>query len=294
MANVENLVSIIMPTYNHGHFISRALDSVIDQTYPFWEMIIVDNYSTDDTSKIISSYLDPRIRFLKINNKGIIGLSRNKGLEHAKGSWIAFLDSDDWWEKSKLEIAVKQIKKGATLVYHDIFLESIKTNYLQRRISKKYQVKTPVLVDLLIRENPIATSTVLVRRDVLIKVGGMSEDPTMVGAEDLNTWLKIAKMTEKFVHIPKALGGYRMHPDGISKKDMSEPMRAAMSDFRSSLSFEQQKILEARLSYIKGRYLYLQEKYLIAIPYLYGCLNFGNMYLRVKALIMLLKIRMVL
>ena len=100
------LVSIIIPTYPQATYIGKALQSIIDQTFKNWEAIIIDNHSTDDTQKILNQFVDPRIKCLKIKNNGIIAKSRNLGIKFAKGEWIAFLDSDDWWTKDKLEICI--------------------------------------------------------------------------------------------------------------------------------------------------------------------------------------------
>lgn len=96
------LVSIITPTYNCGKFIAETIESVLGQTYTNWEMIIVDDCSTDNTANVVSQYHDPRIQYhsLKINSGASI--ARNKALKLAKGKWIAFLDSDDLWKPEKL------------------------------------------------------------------------------------------------------------------------------------------------------------------------------------------------
>ena len=84
------LVSIVIPSYNHGKFIQKAIDSVINQTYQNWEAFIIDNNSTDETNKILNNYKDIRIKKLKIENDGVIAKSRNLGINAAKGDWIAF------------------------------------------------------------------------------------------------------------------------------------------------------------------------------------------------------------
>jgi glycosyltransferase involved in cell wall biosynthesis len=92
-----------MPTYN-CKFISRAIFSVINQTYNNWELIIIDNFSTNSTAETVKKYNDSRIRHFKLHNEGLISKSRNYGIQLSKGEWIAFLDSDDYWNKKKLEI----------------------------------------------------------------------------------------------------------------------------------------------------------------------------------------------
>lgn len=103
MMNKNGLVSIITPSYNTGRYIAETIESVINQTYKNWEMIIVDDCSTDDTEKIVSSYNDSRIRFIKNDTNSGAAVSRNKAIREAKGEWIAFLDSDDLWVPDKLE-----------------------------------------------------------------------------------------------------------------------------------------------------------------------------------------------
>ena len=113
---MNDLVSIITPSYNTSSYISYTIQSVIEQTYTNWEMIIVDDCSTDNTDEIVESFLfDKRIKYIK-NSKNIgAALSRNKALKEAKGRWIAFLDSDDLWKPDKLE---KQISFMINNDYH--------------------------------------------------------------------------------------------------------------------------------------------------------------------------------
>ena len=113
-------VSVIMPSYNTGKYISDSINSVINQTYKDWELIIVDDCSTDDTVDIIRSFNDERIILLQNEKNSGAAISRNYALRKADGKWIAFLDSDDTWESAKLE---KQIKfmtdNGYAFTYTD-------------------------------------------------------------------------------------------------------------------------------------------------------------------------------
>ena len=98
------LVSIIMPSYNTGRFISETIESVLAQSYSDWELIIVDDCSKDNTDDVVSRYLtDRRIRYIKNETNSGAAVSRNRALREANGKWIAFLDSDDLWESEKLE-----------------------------------------------------------------------------------------------------------------------------------------------------------------------------------------------
>ena len=101
---MNDLVSIIMPSYNTSEYISESIESVVKQTYSNWELIIVDDCSTDNTDAVVGEYLDDsRIRYLKNEKNSGAAFSRNRALREAKGRWIAFLDSDDIWSENKLE-----------------------------------------------------------------------------------------------------------------------------------------------------------------------------------------------
>lgn len=108
----EELVSIIMPSYNTGKFIQETINSVINQTYSNWELIIVDDCSTDNTDEIVKNINDSRIIYLKNEKNSGAAVSRNKALREAKGRWIAFLDSDDLWVPQKLEKQIKFMKEN--------------------------------------------------------------------------------------------------------------------------------------------------------------------------------------
>lgn len=115
---VDGLVSIIMPSWNTDRFISETIQSVIDQTYTNWELLIVDDCSTDNTDEAVASFKDDRIKYFHNEKNSGAALTRNKAMREAQGEWIAFLDSDDLWMPEKLE---KQIafmtEKGYTFSY---------------------------------------------------------------------------------------------------------------------------------------------------------------------------------
>lgn len=114
------LVSIIMPTYNCGRFIRESIESVIAQTYTAWELLIVDDCSTDNTAEVVAAYKDSRIHYLRNEQNRGAALTRNRALREAKGRYIAFLDSDDLWlpEKLKKQIAFME-QNGYAFTYHE-------------------------------------------------------------------------------------------------------------------------------------------------------------------------------
>lgn len=117
---VNESVSIVMPSYNCARFIADSIKSVIAQTHTDWELIIVDDCSTDDTESIVASFCDDRIRYIRNEKNNGAAISRNRALREAKGRWIAFLDSDDLWLPEKLERQIGFMKKnGYSFSYHN-------------------------------------------------------------------------------------------------------------------------------------------------------------------------------
>jgi len=286
---VTPLVSVVIPSYNHAQYLGRALQSVIDQTYNNWEIIVVDNHSTDNTDKVIEYYSDPRIRYFKIQNNGIIAISRNIAIKAALGEWIAFLDSDDWWRPDKLKVCIENINKGVDIIHHDLGIISNKYNFLKRRLIKSRQLKLPITLDLIVNGNALATSSVMVKRKLLIQVSGMSENPALVAAEDYNTWLRISQLSDGFKYIPELLGFYQIHNMGTSSsKDMSIPKTFAIADFVHLLSKQQMYKVNAELNYTRGRFYYLSDNCIEASKYLRGSLKYSNISIKFKAVVMLI------
>jgi len=278
------LVSIVVPHYNHGKYIKNMINSVIDQTYTNWEMIIVDNNSTDNSSLVIDGFKDQRIRTVKINNNGIVAKSRNMGIKVAKGEWIAFLDSDDFWFSKKLEKCLKNCK-NVDFIYHDMKLFKAETNIMNNRGKKSRTLQSPVFKDLLINGNTLLNSSVLVRKVLLNKVNGLSEDREMVTCEDYNLWLKISKVTERFLHIPEKLGYYAIHNQGLSQRDTSKQLRKAVSSFLPELSDVERFNIESFIRYSKMKTMIKTKQFSILYKDLVFCMLHGKYLIKLKSLI---------
>ena len=127
----ENMVSIIMPSYNTASYIKESIQSVLNQTYTNWELIIVDDCSTDETEEVLATITDSRIKYFKNKENSGAAISRNKALREARGQWIAFLDSDDLWLPNKLEKQINFMKnngyKFSYTNYEEIDMASNKT-----------------------------------------------------------------------------------------------------------------------------------------------------------------------
>jgi glycosyltransferase involved in cell wall biosynthesis len=203
------LVSIVIPTYNAAHLLVRALQSVIDQTYQNWEALVIDNHSSDNTDEVVLGFRDSRIRLLKVRNEGVIAVSRNLGIRESIGHWVAVLDADDWWKSDKLELSVDALSKGADIVYHDLLRTGPQPlNLFARRVIRSRKLLPPVYDDLVNFGNALLNSSVVVCRELLLNVGGLSENPRLVAAEDFECWLRVARLTDRFYRIPGAHGCY--------------------------------------------------------------------------------------
>ena len=213
------LVSVVIPTYNHAHFLVAALQSVSDQTYSNWEAIVVDNHSTDNTDTVVQSFNNPRISLLKIHNDGVIAASRNMGIKNAKGEWIAFLDSDDLWYPEKLQIVMDQVKATPSI---DIFTtdEMLVNELTGEKSALHYGPSSPNFYkQLLVTGNCLSPSATLVRREFLTSVDILfREKKEFITAEDYDFWLLLARADAKFKFIRSIQGEYRIHANNHSGK----------------------------------------------------------------------------
>ena len=289
---MKSLVSIIIPTYQSCNRLKIALNSVLSQTYNNYEVLIMDDGSTDGTSEMVNSFKDPRIFYNWQTNSGGPAKPRNRGIKFAKGNWIAFLDSDDIWKSDKLQICMEYTNTQVDLIYHDLEIISNDSKIFGRKIARTRKLKKPIFLDLLLNGNLIGNSSVLVRKDLLDKVGGINENKNLVAAEDYNTWLRIARLTDQFIYLPHTLGYYFIHNDGLSNRDMSLPKKLAVEEFLGILNKQQRLKLEARIRYTSGRFNYLNFNFEKAKKELLFVLKKGSITLKVRSLLMIINIFM--
>lgn len=202
--------SVVLPNFNHGCYLKDAIDSVINQDYKNWELLIIDNYSTDNSNEVISSYNDSRIRVFKINNGGIIAKSRNLGIKNAQAKWIAFLDSDDIWYFNKLSRLIKLTDDNFDIICsneyrHDLAAGIRKPLCYNLKSNNFYQ-------ELLLKGNALSTSATIVSRDFLNNNKlGFSENVDFITVEDYDFWMQIALKNGSFGFCNEFLGEFRIH-----------------------------------------------------------------------------------
>ena len=213
----NDLISIIVPSFNREHTILRTLNSVINQTYTNIEIIVVDDCSTDNTVLLIKSLMkeEPRLELLiNLENKGA-NFSRNRGVKHATGKYISFLDSDDEWYPETIEILWKKIKNTSDrvgLVYPGL---NVITNKNQRKIFPKYRGN--VFRDLMTKGT--IGSYPLIKREVFTKAGLFDESDALRkgGNQEYELWIRISQYYE-FECVNKILLKHYFQSDSITFK----------------------------------------------------------------------------
>jgi glycosyltransferase involved in cell wall biosynthesis len=201
-----------MPVYNGEQFLRQAIESVLSQTYLAWELIVVDDGSTDGTRDILAAF-GPRIRTVHQEHRGL-STARNVAIQMARGEYIAFLDSDDMWDPEFLQTLVPFAFQHpqAALVYCGSRLMDAEDRDLPQSSAARL-VPNDMVYNTLLRENFLIASTVLARRSAILAAGAF--DPMLKSAEDWDLWQRLAKRNI-FAGIPKRLAHYRLHSASLS------------------------------------------------------------------------------
>jgi teichuronic acid biosynthesis glycosyltransferase TuaG len=218
---MENgLVSVIIPTYNVETYIEETIDSVINQTYKNWELIIVDDHSKDTTVELIKNKqkIDNRIVLFECTeNFGGPAKPRNIGLGLAKGEFISFLDGDDLWLPSKLEIQIAFLNK-------ELNYNAVSSN--SESFPSGHKQSLPLINDkvlsfnLLLKVNWIITSSIVIRKSITDIIGLFDENKNLIAVEDYDYWLRLLSEFDNSVFIlEKVLVKYRIHDANISKDE---------------------------------------------------------------------------
>jgi glycosyltransferase involved in cell wall biosynthesis len=229
-------VSVIMPAFNAAETIRDSIDSVLNQTFKNWELIIIDDCSRDKTCEIVQSYANTQMKLLRqVEHKGI-SAARNAGARAASGEYIAFLDSDDLWLPRKLEIQIQyHTANPSYLISHTAFTAfygNKKGSRLWRQKLVRANRKRGDLLPLLYYNTIVATLTVMMRRSLFMDIGGF--DGEIQGCEDLDLWIRIAQKGSQFGYINEILARYRNNPGGISK-DVSKYRRTVRKYIREKI-----------------------------------------------------------
>lgn len=283
----QPLISVIIPCYNGEKFIGEAIESVINQTYKNWELIIVDDGSTDNSEEIVKQYLlDNRIQYIQHKkNKGIPS-ARNTGIKKSNGEFIALLDDDDMWIPSKLAIQLEEFQKSKDvfgLVFGNIRVinsegciihedESLKINL--ENLSKEDVIRNLFL------GNFIHCITVMFKSECITEVGGFNEEITW-GGDDYDLWLRLANRF-KFAYINKVLAIRRVHNDNYTQtermiKGEIQLINSIVKKYTFLNKYQTKKIAQelcqlGRYKQLIGNFVEAKKIYLKAFS---TCLNVG-------------------
>lgn len=237
----DNLVSIITPVYNAERFINNTIDSVINQEHKNWEMILVDDCSTDNSEKIIREYIkkDNRIKYIKLEKNSGAAISRNIAIKNAQGRYIAFLDSDDIWTSNKLKVQIDFMKKnniGFSFSNYQVMTED---GILINRI-----IKVPKTIDYkeYLKNTIIGCLTVVIDR----KICGDFYMINIRKNQDMATWLNILKRGIIAYGINKNLAVYRLVNGSIS----NNKIKAAKSVWTTYRNIEKINLFKSSYYFI--------------------------------------------
>lgn len=204
------LVSIVIPTWNRQQLVQEAIASVIAQTYGNWELIVVDDGSSDDTVAELRKLTDPRLRLIARPHSGVTAMSRNHGIEGARGELVAFLDSDDLWLPQKLEAQVRALtESSAGWCYCNYSLIDENRRDIPLRAGRFRPLSGEIIEPLLLGRTAIHVDCLLIRSDVLKSVGQF--DSSLRKREDLDFDFRLALAAEA-VALDEVLARVREHP----------------------------------------------------------------------------------
>lgn len=234
------LVSIIMPCYNSQHFISEAIQSVINQSYVNWELIIVDDASKDQSIEIINQFKDSRIKLFSLTENKGSGFARNYATERALGKYIAFLDADDIWKANKLEIQIQFMKKKnypVTFSFYELINEEGK------HLNKKIISPTKINFNQLKYSNWIGNLTGIYDVDFFGKI----PISLIKKRQDWILWLDIAKKVDYIFPVNESLAYYRIRKNSVS----SNKLKLLQHNYDIYRVYHQMNPLQSFLAMIK-------------------------------------------
>lgn len=203
---MENLVSIITPVYNSEKYIGQTINSVLEQTYPTWEMIIADDCSNDSTENVVKQFSDSRIKYFKLDKNSGAAIARNKAIEKARGRFIAFLDADDMWKPNKLE---KQLN---FMVKNNIGFSFTGYEILRENVNKVIKVPETLNYSQFMKDTIIGTLTVMLNIEMVgeIRLVNVKKD------HDSMTWAKLLREGNIAYGLNESLAYYRRVGGSIS------------------------------------------------------------------------------
>ena len=272
------LVSIIMNCYNGEKYLQEALDSIINQTYKNWELIFWDNQSTDNSSFIVQSYKDHRIKYFYSKKHTLLYEARNMAIEKSEGEYLAFLDVDDYWDSAKLEKQMNVFYQTpeVAIVYSNYFYK----NEIKKTCKKSFRKKLPegMIVDKLLRKYVMGLLTIVINRRLIDEHENIFDTRLHI-IGDFDMAIKISA-NRKVSCVQQPLATYRWHGgnESISHKELSikelERWSKEMKEYPEISDNKGFEIFLKKIEYKKAMLLLMNGNTLTAIKY-YPKLPFG-------------------
>ena len=207
----EITVSVIIPAFNAEKYIHETITSVLNQTFTNFEIIVVDDGSTDNTASIVESF-GKKVKLYKRLNQGVSS-ARNYAVSKSKNNWLAFIDADDLWTDDKLNIQISSLNGASWSHTNSIYIGENQNGKISRSdLTPQYGGQ---VFEHLILNNFITTSTVMIKKDIFLNHHGFDE--TMIALEDWKLWLKIAEK-ETISYVEEPLAYYRVYSGSTSRR----------------------------------------------------------------------------
>lgn len=268
-------VSIVIPLYNKGGLFAKTLSSALSQTFTDFEVIVVDDGSTDGSGAPAKSSRDPRVRYIYQRNSGLPAAARNRGIRQAGADLIAFLDADDIWYPDKLSIVYKEIvsRPDVDLVSNNEVIRDEAGNVIRH---VKYGPEEPDMFRrLLFKGNCLSPSAAIVRKSALYDVGLFREDDYLFSVEDYDLWMRLAKK-HKFHFLDEELGEFIVSGRNISSgterhcNNQAELLRKTFGEYEGRRRLDRVRInfRVASIYFIIARYMLRNGKLSPAFGYL--------------------------
>ena len=261
MSDKKPLVSIIMNCFNGEKYLLQSINSVLEQKYKNWELIFWDNKSTDNSKKIFQSTNDQRFKYFYSEEHTSLYKARNLAIEKANGTYLSFLDTDDYWLPNKLEDQVNLInKKNPGVIYGNLWVYSDQKN--KRKIFFKKKLYEGDIFKKLIEDYSVAITTVMIKKSLFLKID-KKFDERFNHIGDFDLILRLSKITS-FAALQHPTVVYRAHGSNLSTVDRLgsvKEMEAWLNENRLDLNIDEINNIQKRIDDRKIIHLKLNDKY---------------------------------
>lgn len=267
--------SVVIPAYNREKELHVAIQSVLNQTYQNFELIVVDNGSTDATKEVVQSYMDndARVKYFWQENSGSPAGSRNTGIKNAMGDWVAFLDSDDYWYPQKLERVAKMIKDNPNAIAVSHYEDKRVNGIFHSTLAHGKTLSRSPYYELLFDGNSLSTSAMSVKKEKLFEVDLFDIRKDYFAVEDYDMWMKLSLVGE-FCYIHEPLGVFSITDTNMSGNIelINNNLKMLVLNHIDTLSIPSKRTMKkihgARVEYYRGRSYQMSGEFRKAIPIL--------------------------